>query len=140
VVKNARNGITVFIPCNTVLVYVPHSMVQVCTKPPYTQVCVCVCVCAWTDVPTHTWTETNGHFHTHEHRHTTTQVARHMLLLPPHKHTHMVHTITHTNGNTHANTHWSHVPTHVETHSNAHIQVGTHTHNTHTCMHVHVQG
>jgi hypothetical protein len=70
-VKYASSGVTVFIPCNTVLLYVPHSTVQVHTKPPYTHVYVYVCAhvhaYALTDVPTRTWTETNGHLHTHTH-------------------------------------------------------------------------
>jgi len=58
-VQYASNGIMVFIPCNTVLVvYVPQSMAQVRTKPPYIQVCACMRVCVyvyeWTDVHTHT--------------------------------------------------------------------------------------
>ena len=60
-VNYASNGIMVFIPCNTVLVYVAHSMVQVRTKPPHTHarvciyVCVCVCVCTHEQMFTHTY-------------------------------------------------------------------------------------
>jgi hypothetical protein len=100
-VKYASIGITVFTPCNTVLVYVTHSTVQVRTQPPYTQVCVCVYM--------------HGQMcpHIHELRHVGTSTHEHRYtMLPPHTHTHGTYNHTYK---------WEHIV--MDTHRHVHTHV-----------------